>query len=120
MVGRPRTTGRAGAFEVPTDHEPTRMIRTTFGDDADSSTRVVLLVREGSASTLRRRGAVAGGEGPSEDGWDRIELSVRSVPALVEEISAAGPDVRVVEPPQVREAVVRSLTAVLDAHGGGR
>jgi proteasome accessory factor B len=43
---------------------------------------------------------------------------VTNVGGLVQEICAAGPDVRVVEPAEVRDAVVAALTAVAQAHGG--
>ncbi|MGO0577883.1 helix-turn-helix transcriptional regulator [Ornithinimicrobium panacihumi] len=119
VVGRPRTTGRPGAFEVPADHDATRMIRTTYGDDGGAATQVRLLVREGAASTLRRRASAVTPGGEGRDGWDVVDLQVRGVPGLVEEICAAGPDVRVVDPPEVRDAVVAALTAVRDAHQGG-
>jgi proteasome accessory factor B len=38
----------------------------------------------------------------------------------VQEICAAGPEVRVLEPAHVREAVVAALTAVVAAHEGSR
>ena len=123
-MGRPRTSGRGGAFEIPDGHDATRMIRTTYGDDAGATTSVRLLVREGTASSLRRRATSvdAGGDEPGaavEQGWDLVDLEVRSLPAIVQEICAAGPDVRVVRPPELREAVVDALTAVAAAHSGG-
>ena len=119
VVGRPRGMGRPGAFEVPQDHDATRMIRRTYGDDADTTTTVQLLVREGAASTLRRR-ATTGGTGSdgaaAPDGWDHLTLEVRGLGALTQEICAAGPDVRVVDPPELRDAVVTALQAVVAAH----
>jgi proteasome accessory factor B len=116
VVGTPRTAGRASAFTVPQDHDATAMIRRTYGDDAGTAaTRVRLLVRAGAASSLRRRGRVEPGDGDA--GWDAVELEVGNVGALVQEICAAGPDVRVAAPPEVRDAVVAALTAVARAHG---
>ncbi|HSP60829.1 MAG TPA: WYL domain-containing protein [Ornithinimicrobium sp.] len=114
VVGPPRRTGRPGAFAVPADHDPRAMIRTAYADDAGERTEVVLRVREGSASSLRRRGEVV----PGEDGWDELRVSVGGTAALAQEIAAAGPDVRVVAPGEVREQVVAALAAVVTAHGG--
>jgi proteasome accessory factor B len=114
MVGSPRTVGRPGAFEVPAGHDATSMIRTAHGDDAGTTTTVRLLVRDGAASSLRRRGTVVGGR----HGWDELELEVTGLASTVQEICAAGPEVRVLEPAHVREAVVAALTAVVAAHEG--
>lgn len=116
VVGTPGTLGRAGSFEVPADHDATAMIRRSYGEDAGTTTRVRLLVREGAASSLRRRGGVEPGQG--DPGWDTLVLEVTNVGGLVQEICAAGPEVRVVEPAEVRDAVVTALTAVTRAHGG--
>ncbi|GAA5163040.1 helix-turn-helix transcriptional regulator [Ornithinimicrobium tianjinense] len=116
MVGLPRTSGRRGGFTVPADHDPTAMIRRTYGDDAETTTTVRLLVREGAASSLRRRATPA--DHPAPAGWDALGLDVHGVTSVVPEICAAGPDVRVVDPPEVRDAVVAALTAVVRAHGG--
>ncbi|MFX0539733.1 helix-turn-helix transcriptional regulator [Ornithinimicrobium sp. Y1847] len=119
MVGRPRTTGRAGAFEVPADHDAASMIRISYGDDIGAATSVTLLVREGTSSSLRRQaGEEASPGGTSEDGWDRLTLEVVGTERLVGDITAAGPDVRVVDPPELQDAVATALTAVLDGHRG--
>jgi proteasome accessory factor B len=39
---------------------------------------------------------------------------------LADELASYGPEVRVVEPDELRGLVVARLTAVRDAHGGGR
>ncbi|WP_122263105.1 helix-turn-helix transcriptional regulator [Ornithinimicrobium cerasi] len=116
VVGTPRGVGRPGAFRVPEEHDATAMIRRTYGEDAGARTTVRLLVRDGAASSLRRRGTVEPGDG--EAGWDSLDLRVTNVGALVQEVCAAGPDVRVASPPEVRDAVVVALTAVARAHGG--
>ena len=114
VVGAPRRSGRAGAFEVPADHDPRAMIRTAYGDDAGDRTEVVLRVREGSASSLRRRGEVL----PGDDGWDELRVRVGGTASLVQEVAAAGPDVRVVSPEEVRDQVLTALEAVAAAHEG--
>ena len=106
----------AALMNGPDEHDATAMIRRSYGEDAGARTPVRLLVRDGAASSLRRRGTVEPGDG--EAGWDSLDLRVTNVGALVQEVCAAGPDVRVASPPEVRDAVVVALTAVARAHGG--
>jgi proteasome accessory factor B len=114
VQGIPRRAGVAGSYAVPTDHDAVAMIRTSHGDDAGQATTVRLSVRADAASSLRRRARVT----PGQDGWDTVELEVTSPGALVQEVCAAGPDVRVLHPPEVRRAVLDALGQVLQAHGG--
>jgi predicted DNA-binding transcriptional regulator YafY len=54
----------------------------------------------------------------ADDGWDRIELPVGDLWSLAEQVAAHGPDVVAVEPPDLREAVVRLLTGAARAVAG--
>ena len=72
----------------------------------------VLCARPGSGVALRRR-ATATRPGP--DGWDELTVPYGDADVLAEEICGFGPDVRVVDPPEVREGVIRRLQAVVGA-----
>lgn len=81
-----------------------------------------LRVRVGAAYPLRRRAAAVIS---ADDGHDLVELPLAGADfgALEEaaaELSGYGPDVVVLEPPRLREAVVDRLRAVLSAAGGHR
>jgi proteasome accessory factor B len=125
-IGEPRRAGRPGGYDVPGSHDAVAMIRSSVGDEPGlPSTTARLLVREGVAASLRKRGGTVEGEerpgaGDADppEGWDLLELPVTSLAALAQEVAAYGPDVRVVAPAELAELVAERLRAVLLAHGG--
>lgn len=117
VVGRPAKAGRKGGYGVPSGHDAVALIRASVGADAAPTTTARLLVREGAAASLRRRGEVVDDAGAIE-GWEAVELATGSLPGLAREVAAAGPDVRVLAPDELRDLVGRRLRAVLAAHGG--
>jgi proteasome accessory factor B len=104
--------GRAGAFDVPGDHRPRDMIRTAVGEHEPQ--RAVLRAREGRGQTLRRRAASVTGGG---DGWSLLEVKYSDPEAFADEVTGYGADVLVVEPEEVRSAVIRRLEGAAAAHG---
>ena len=117
VAGEPSRAGRRGGYDVPTAHDAVAMIRSSVGDEGSAPTTTArLLVREGSAATLRKRGEPAAEQGP--EGWDLLTVSTASLPDLAREVAAYGPDVRVLEPVELGELVLDRLRAVLEAHGG--
>jgi proteasome accessory factor B len=116
VSGVPRRAGRAGGYEVPQDHDALTMIKaSTAGSGGAPPTTARLLVRDGAASSLRRAGTVVAGTAAPE-GWDVLDVEAGRLRALAEEVAAAGPAVRVVDPPELREEVRSLLQAVVDAH----
>jgi proteasome accessory factor B len=73
-----------------------------------------LRVRPGAGVGLRRRAAEER-PGAGADGWDEVVVSFGDPESLAAELAGYGPDVVVTAPSSVREAVVRRLTAVLEA-----
>ncbi|QFG68657.1 helix-turn-helix transcriptional regulator [Ornithinimicrobium pratense] len=130
IAGTPTKDGRKGGYDAPTGHDAAAMIRSSVGEEDGETTTVRLLVREGTAASLRRRGqVVAGGPdanpdagsapGPVAEGWDLLDLPVGSLPALAKEVCGAGPDVVVVAPEELRSLVSQRLETVAHAHGPG-
>jgi proteasome accessory factor B len=110
VAGEVTPDGPAGAVQVPDVDiraEVAAMVPLPHRGDA------VLQVRTGRGHALRRRAVVSGSSVP---GWDELVLSFADAEHLAEEICGYGPDVRVLAPDEVRDAVVRRLSAVLDAH----
>jgi proteasome accessory factor B len=104
ISGTVRAVGPADAFEVPADHRPREMIRTTVGEQAQQS--ATLRVREGRGQSLRRR-AGSVDEGP--DGWSLLTVDFTDPESFADEVTGYGPDVVVLEPLEVRQGVVRRL-----------
>jgi proteasome accessory factor B len=69
-------------------------------------------VRIGAGIGLRRS---ATGVQPGDDGWDVVRLPYGDADQLAAELVGYGPDVMVVDPPQVRETVVGRLRALVRA-----
>ena len=117
VSGVPRRSGRAGGYAVPQGHDPLVMIRASSADEPGETAggTARLLVRDRAASSVRRTGDVVEGASAPE-GWDLLEVPVRSLRTLAEEVAAAGPDVRVVDPPELRDRVRELRRAVVEAH----
>jgi proteasome accessory factor B len=99
--------GAAGSYEVPTDHVPRVMVGESVYDHPREL--ATLRVRTGAAQSLRRR---AGSVSPVDDEWDRLTTEFGDVEVLASELVGLGPSVVAEAPVDLREAVVRRLTAV--------
>lgn len=118
--------GAPGSYDIPEDHDPRAVVESSFasGDPVQAHLRVRpgrghgLRGRSASASASR---AVASAE-PDTFGtrkeWDVVQVEVRDLRSFADEIVGYGADVVVDAPPELREAVVARLRAVLAAHGG--
>jgi proteasome accessory factor B len=108
--------GPAGAYDIPADHDPRGMVDST--QVTTSPPRVATLrVRQDSGNALRRRARLlAEDDGLRRiDGWSMVDVDFRDVDRLADEVAGYGPDVVVVEPTDLREAVVRRLMGVTGA-----
>ncbi|MBB2899516.1 putative DNA-binding transcriptional regulator YafY [Kineococcus radiotolerans] len=95
--------GRAGSYEVPEGIDPREIVAGTVGPT--TTRRARLLVRSGAGLTLRRRArTVEAGERE-----DVVVVDVSDVEMSADELAAYGADVVVLEPPELREAVLRRL-----------
>ena len=105
-----RTIGLPGEYDVPADHDPRPFVDSRVSDRPRTTAR--LRVREGAAQLVRRRarGVVDVGEG-----WQEVVVDADDPEVLAEELVSYGPTVVALEPPPLRDAVVRRLTGVLEA-----
>ena len=104
VVGTPKVTGPAGAFEPPADLDLAAMVA---GQDRGEEHLAVVRARPGTAIGLRRQATPLG---PAEDGDDRLQLRTTDLGRLADQLAAYGPDVLVEAPAELREAVVERLT----------
>ena len=94
--------------------------------------RAVLRVRAERGGTLRRRALPPEdgepdpvGEDPAGEGWEILRVRVGDALQLAQEVAGYGSDVVLLEPPDVRDEVVRRLLGAAAAHqapvpaGGG-
>ncbi|NHA68355.1 helix-turn-helix transcriptional regulator [Phycicoccus flavus] len=115
ITGPVRTVGRAGAFEVPADHEAEVMTRAVAAPPTQPSP-AVLRVRRGAGHALRRRARTVG---EVDELWSLVDLDYGDLDAFAEEVAGYGADVVAEQPPELVDAVVARLRGALVAHGGG-
>lgn len=109
IVGEPRTTGRAGGYEVPagTDiHELTRSLAPE-----PSREEAVLLARTGTAQGLRRWARTV--ETDVRPGWDRLHVEHDGVDRFAPTVLGFGAAVVVESPAELRSAVRDRLAAMV-------
>ncbi|GIF67382.1 WYL domain-containing protein [Asanoa ishikariensis] len=111
VVGAVRLTGRPGAYEPPRDLDLISYV-ARFSGPIERTGRTTVLVRKGRAAGLRRwaQETVPGPE------VDRVVLRYADVDFIATQLVNYGPDVRVVEPPEVRDAVIQRLKETAARH----
>ncbi|MEJ3750417.1 WYL domain-containing protein [Actinomycetes bacterium KLBMP 9797] len=111
IVGAVRTVGRPGAFAPPADVDLISHVARWFGP-VERSGRATVLVRPGRAAGLRRWAQDAT---PGPDG-DRLVLSYADPESLAALLVRYGADVRVLDPPEVRETIIQRLKEITTRH----
>ena len=112
IVGTVRRGTRVGAFEPPADLDLISYVARWSGP-VDRSGRATVLVREGRCAGLRRYAdeIVHGTDG------DRLTLRYGDAERLAAQLVGYGSDARVLDPPEVRDFVVKRLHEIAAAHG---
>ncbi|HZB50616.1 MAG TPA: WYL domain-containing protein [Mycobacteriales bacterium] len=111
VVGAVRATGRAGAYTPPPELDLISYV-ARFTGPMEHTGRATVLVRPGRAAGLRRWARVAG-SGPE---GDLLELRYSDVDYIANRVVGYGGDVRVIEPPEVREVVIQRLKEIATRH----
>ena len=106
----PKRVSRAGAYAVPEDLD-LRALARSLGPP-EPTAEALLAVRAGKAPTLRRRGTPATTEVPLPPGYEVLRVGFGEVRSLAEEICRHAADVVVLEPAELRDAVITGLRAV--------
>ena len=109
ITGPVKMAGPAGSVTVPPDADVRELVKSWDVSPARDHT-AVLKVRADAGFGLRRWASEVA---PDGDGWDRVTVSFADVPWYADHLASFGPDVVVLEPPDLREAVIRRLKGVL-------
>lgn len=104
VVGAPKATGPAGAFEPPAGLDLADVVAGQVGGEEHV---VVVRARPGTAIGLRRHATPLD---PAGDGDDRLQLRTTEPGQLADQLAAFGADVLVESPAEVRDAVLARLT----------
>jgi len=108
VVGEVETEGDAGSYEIPEGTDMKTIARTLFPPAPQEA--AVLRIRAGRGQGLRR---LAETVTPVGDGIDEVQIRYSSRWELASEVASYGPDVVVVSPADVRQAVIQRLTAAV-------
>jgi len=109
IAGEVRPVGRPGQVTVPEDVDIRAMV--DYQDKRLATTRTAVVhVRPGTCQGLRHRATATR---PGADGWDELEVTFHDPDRLGAWIASLGADVRVLDPPDLRDAVIRRLKGAL-------
>jgi proteasome accessory factor B len=111
VMGPVTFDGPPRSFTVPAGTDVRDLVRSWDGQQPQRRTAVIR-VRHGAGYGLRRWARQVPGA-PGEAGWDRLEFPFSEVDWMAGHLASFGPDVVVLDPPDLREAVIGSLKAVL-------
>jgi proteasome accessory factor B len=111
IVGAVKATGPAGAYEPPPGVDLISHVARWSGP-LERTGRATLLVRPNRAAGLRRWAAECV---PTPDG-DRLVVPYADAEWVADNVVGYGPDVTVLEPPEVREAVIQRLKEIATRH----
>jgi proteasome accessory factor B len=113
----PKHVSRPGAYAVPADLDLRSLARSLAPQEPTAT--ALLAIRSGHAPTLVRRGELA--ESPAESpvelpaGFELYAVGYSDPYSVAEEITRHAADVVVLDPPELRELVIRGLTAVVES-----
>jgi proteasome accessory factor B len=109
IAGPVKFCGPAGSVTVPDGTD----VRELVSDwDSEPERTAMLRVRTGAGVGLRRHAVSVRADG-TETGWDLVTTHFTDVGWFADYAAWFGPDVVVLDPPDLREAVIRRLKGVL-------
>jgi len=112
VVGPVTATGPAGAYQLPDGVDMVSFV-ARFEHRTGEPGRATVKVQIGSAAGLRRLAGQA--QAADEQGWDVLTVPYRDPDALGARLAGYGAAVVVLDPPEVRDAVVGRLQALAGA-----
>ncbi|CEG96316.1 helix-turn-helix transcriptional regulator [Propionibacterium freudenreichii] len=112
MNATPETVGGTDAYQVPDDVDLQALARQVEPGEPDS--RALLALRDNKAPALRRIGTPVAPPRALPEGFACFEVPYTRDSDFVADIAAAGPDVVVLEPAELRDQVLAQLRAVLE------
>jgi proteasome accessory factor B len=126
IVGAVTPVGRTGVVSAPPDLDLLALVAGSV--ELPAGRTATVLIRPGAAAGLRRRSAQAQngvGPAPADDldpagrhtGWDVVRLPFAHLWDSARMIAEQGPDVFVIEPPDLRESVIRLLLGAMSSDG---
>jgi proteasome accessory factor B len=115
IEGAVRFSGPPGSVTVPAGTDVREVVRSWDSSPPREHT-AVLRLRQGAGYGLRRYATgqqAAAGAPDGTDGWDTITVPFSDVGWFADHVASFGADVVVIDPPDLRDAVIRRLKGAL-------
>jgi len=112
ITGPVRLVGPPGSVQVPDGADVRELVKDWDRTPARDRT-AVLRIRAGAGFGLRRWAREVTPETGAHAGWDRVTISFADAGWYADYLAKFGPDLVVVDPPDLREAIIRRLKGVL-------
>ena len=109
IEGPVKMSGPARSVTVPPGTDVRELVKD-WDTPLPRDHEAVLRVRTGAGTGVRRYAKTVARDG---DGWDRVTVQFADVPWYADYLARFGPDVMVVGPPDLREAVISRIKGVL-------
>jgi proteasome accessory factor B len=112
ITGPVKMAGPPGSVKVPEGADVREMV-TGWDRTPPRDRTAVLRIRQDAGVVLRRWAREITPETGPAAGWDRVTLSFADAGWYAEYLASFGPDIMVLDPPDLREAVITRLKGVL-------
>jgi proteasome accessory factor B len=112
ITGPVKLAGPPGSVKVP-DGTDVRELVQGWDRTPPRDRTAVLRIRKDAGVVLRRWAREITPETGAAAGWDRVTLSFADAGWYAEYLASFGPDIMVLDPPDLREAVITRLKGVL-------
>jgi len=112
ITGPVRLSGPPGSVKVPDGVDVGAMVKDWDRTPPRDRT-AVLRIRAGAGVPLRQWARDVAADTDGAPGWDRVTLSFADSGWYAEYLASFGPDIVVLDPPDLREAVIRRLKGAL-------
>jgi proteasome accessory factor B len=112
ITGPVRLSGPPGSVKVPDGVDVGAMVKDWDRTPPRDRT-AVLRIRAGAGVPLRQWARDVAADTDAAPGWDRVTLSFADSGWYAEYLASFGPDIVVLDPPDLREAVIRRLKGAL-------
>ena len=112
IIGEVKLSGPAGSVKVPDGADVSELVKDWDRTPPRDRT-AVLRIREGAGVRLRQWARDVAAETDRWQGWDRVTVSFADSGWYADYLAEFGPDLVVLDPPDLREAVIRRLKGAL-------
>jgi len=110
ITGPVKLVGPPGSVKVPEGADVREMVKD-WDKPRTRDRAAVLRVRTGAGSALHRWGQVT--PDAAHPGWDLVSIAYSDPESYAGYLASFGPDVIVIDPPELREAIIRRLKGTL-------